>query len=298
MNNQIKQIKAFFNRQYPQNFIVQKPFWGALAFIIILFLFAVTYQPLRIHEARSFSFSFTILLYGLLISICVFIVAATIKRTNCFSKNEGWTVSKELFSILIILTSIGLSAYFAGFIIENQGERWNLTTFLDSFTRSVLIGIVPVVIPSLLNIRFAFTPEIFQEYQTNSQSRRKETTERLIQIESKAKKEELSFLTDEFIYAESEGNYVVFHLIRQERKFKVTIRNSISDVEQQLTTIHRFMRTHRAYIVNLGKVISKKGNSLGYQLKLKESNNIIPVSRQNIKKFDELSQQFLLSIHN
>ncbi|MFP4555426.1 MAG: LytR/AlgR family response regulator transcription factor [Bacteroidales bacterium] len=298
MNNQINQIKELLYRQYPQNFIIQKPIWGAIAFIAILFLFAITYQPLQIHEARSFSFSLTVLLYGLLISICVFIVAVIIKKTSCFSKNKRWTVSKELFSILIILTSIGLSAYSAGFLIEDQGERLNMSTFLDSFIRSVLIGVVPVVIPSLVNIRFAFTPEIFQEYKVNSQSRQKETNEKLIQIKSKAKKEELSFLKNEFIYAESKGNYVIFHLIRQEREFKVTIRNSISDIEQQLDSIPHFMRTHRAFIVNLGKVISKKGNSLGYHLKLQDSSSIIPVSRQNVKKFDELSQQFLLSIHH
>jgi DNA-binding LytR/AlgR family response regulator len=102
----------------------------------------------------------------------------------------------------------------------------------------------------------------------------------------------------EFIYAESEGNYVVFHLIREERSSEVTIRNSISDIEHQLTVIPFFMRTHRAFIVNAAKVISKKGNSLGYQLKLEGSNNKIPVSRHNTGKFDELIRQFHLSIHH
>jgi DNA-binding LytR/AlgR family response regulator len=78
----------------------------------------------------------------------------------------------------------------------------------------------------------------------------------------------------------------------------VIIRNSISEIEQQLAGIPYFMRTHRAFIVNLGKVISKNGNSLGYQLKLKGSNHIIPVSRQNTQIFDELTRKFLLSIHH
>jgi DNA-binding LytR/AlgR family response regulator len=76
----------------------------------------------------------------------------------------------------------------------------------------VLIGVIPVLFPSLLNIRFAFTPEVFQEYQRKVQNSQKETAEELIHIQSKAKKEELSFLPDELIYAESEGNYVVFIL--------------------------------------------------------------------------------------
>jgi hypothetical protein len=296
--NLFNQIKVLFNRQYPQSFLIQKPVWGTVAFTIILFLFATVYKPLGMHGARGFSFNFTVLLYTLLISTSVYITAAIIKRTNCFSKSGVWTVSKELLSIAMILACIGVAVYFAGFIVENTGSRWNLTTFFDSFTRSVLIGIVPVLFPSLLNIRFAFTPEIFQEYQMKGQNNQKGTTEALIHIQSKAKKEELSFLPNELIFAESEGNYVVFHLSKEEKNSRVIIRNSIRDIEQQLAGIPYFMRTHRAFIVNLRKVISKNGNSLGYQLKLEGTNQILPVSRQNTQKFDELTRKFLLSIHH
>lgn len=298
MTKLINQINALSNRQYPQSFLIQKPLWGTLAFTIILLLFAVIYQPLSIHEARSFSFSSTVLIYTLLISASVFAVAVIIKNTNCFSKKEVWTVRKEIASIIIILSCIGISAYFAGFVLEDPDSRWNMNTFLDSFFRSVLIGIIPVLFPSLLNIRFAFTPDIFQEYQIKGSTNKRKSPEQLIHIKSKAKKEELSFMPGEFIYAESEGNYVVFHLIREERSSEVTIRNSISDIEHQLTVIPFFMRTHRAFIVNAAKVISKKGNSLGYQLKLEGSNNKIPVSRHNTGKFDELIRQFHLSIHH
>ncbi|MCF8363633.1 MAG: LytTR family transcriptional regulator DNA-binding domain-containing protein [Prolixibacteraceae bacterium] len=58
--------------------------------------------------------------------------------------------------------------------------------------------------------------------------------------------------------------------------------------QEQLAVIPYFMRVHRAFIVNLKKVISKKGNALGYRLKLEESKSVIPVSRQNIQKFDQM----------
>ena len=293
----IKTIKVLLNRQFPQSFLIKRPLWGTIAFFIILFLFVVVYQPLRIHGARSFSLSFTMLFYCLLVSVGVFVVSSIIKRTNCFSKDDMWSVSKELFSIISVLAFIGITAYFAGFLMEYQDSRWNHATFFDSFSRSVLIGLIPVLIPSLLNIRYAFTPEIFREYQFESQNRHDEKTEKLIKIESKAKKEELSFLPDEFVYAESEGNYVIFHLIKQDKLIEVVIRNSINEIEHQLLVIPYFMRAHRAYIINLKRVISTKGNSLGYQLKLKGTNQIIPVSRAKTSNFDNRIKQFLLSIH-
>lgn len=208
-----------------------------------------------------------------------------------------WSVSKELFSIFSVLALIGVTAYFAGFIMEYEGSRWNLATFFDSFSRAVLIGLIPVLIPSLLNIRYVYTPEIFREFQLEGKKINEEKSEGLINIESKAKKEELSFLPDEFVYAESEGNYVVFHLIKQDKLIEIIIRNSINEIEQQLSVIPYFMRSHRAYIINLKRVISTKGNSLGYQVKLKGTNKVIPVSRAKTSNFDNRIKHFLLSIH-
>ena len=288
----------FLKRQYPQSFLIKQPLWGTVAFAVILYFFAVIYHPLNIHGTGSMSFSITMLIYCLLVSAAVLGISLLIKKTNCFSKNESWTVSKELRSILTLLFCIGVSAYFAGFVMENQDSRWNPATFLDSFSRSVLIGLIPVLLPSLLNIRFAFTPEIFREYKFQESGEKGKADKDVIHIKSRAKREELSFMPDEFIYAESDGNYVVFHLVKQEKTFEVTIRNSVSEIERQLAVIPYFMRTHRAFIVNLEKVVSNNGNSLGYQLRLKGSSNSIPVSRQNIRKFDDLARQFLLSVHN
>lgn len=293
----MNKVKVLLNRQFPQSFLIKQPFWGTIAFFLILFFFVVVYQPLRIHGARSLSLSYTMLLYCLLVSVGVFVISLIIKRTNCFSNNEMWSVSKELFSIFSVLALIGVTAYFAGFIMEYEGSRWNLATFFDSFSRAVLIGLIPVLIPSLLNIRYVYTPEIFREFQLEGKKINEEKSEGLINIESKAKKEELSFLPDEFVYAESEGNYVVFHLIKQDKLIEIIIRNSINEIEQQLSVIPYFMRSHRAYIINLKRVISTKGNSLGYQVKLKGTNKVIPVSRAKTSNFDNRIKHFLLSIH-
>ena len=111
--------------------------------------------------------------------------------------------------------------------------------------------------------------------------------ENKIQIRSKLKKDELIFYPSQLIYAESDGNYMVFHLLVNDKLTKKMIRNSMSDVERQLSDFPEFFRTHRAFMVNLKKVTAKKGNSSGYQLKLSDTDFEIPVSRQNTKSFDE-----------
>jgi len=284
----VKQIKERLRKIYPQNFLIKNPITGTLLFFIFIFVFVVLYRPVVVHQARSLSFDFTMLAYSAIISVLVFLVLLALSKTSFFSKTEEWTFLKELLFDLIILSTIGLAAYFAGFIIEEPVSRWNFQTFFDSMQKAFLLGIIPVFFFTILNIRYLFTPEIFYDFSKTYKETTRKQEEQLIHIISKAKKEELSFYPNQFVFAESNGNYVVFHLVKDDKPFKVIIRNSMGDTEKQLSLNPDFMRTHRAYIVNLKKVISKKGNTLGYHLKMQGSDNTVPVSRQNISKFDQL----------
>ena len=143
-----------------------------------------------------------------------------------------------------------------------------------------------------INYRYLFVSESVQSYSQPSGSLRPRQPEELVQIGSRLKKEELSFYPSQFVFAESEGNYVVFHLNSDDKIRKVMIRNSITEIEQQLSPVAFIMRTHRAYIVNVKKVRSRNGNSLGYHLKLYGSDVEIPVSRQNTQAFNQLLKQF------
>lgn len=279
------QIKEILFRSFPQNLLIRRPYAGALFFFTVTFVFVVIYRPLNAHESGSFSFILTMVAYCAIVAIIELLIAMAISRMNCFSPKGIWTIANELLSVIIILTGIGISAYLAGFVMEPAASRWNFSTFIDSFSRAIMIGIIPAILPSLANIRYAFALDTFQSYEIKDKT--KDDQEVLINIESKAKKEHLNFYPDEFIYAESDGNYVVFHLIRNGNSVDVTIRNSISEIEKQLSTIPTFMRTHRAFIVNLNKITSRRGNSLGYRLTLKDCSDVVPVSRVNVLKFDQ-----------
>jgi hypothetical protein len=288
MKELVEQLKKQLRKRYPQHFLIRRPVAGTSVFFVFVFCFAVVYRPLGFKSARSFSFDFTMLLYCLIISVSVFWLAMILKQMHGFSRNKEWTFARELSSILILLLWVGISVYFAGFIIEGPASRWNFSTFFDSLLKASLFALIPVLFFSLLNLRYLFTPETVQDFKTGNNIPGKENTEELIHITSKAKKEELSFYPSQFIYAESEGNYVVFYLSGQERPRRVVIRNSISEIERQLSFVPFFMRIHRAFIVNIRKVSSKRGNSLGYQVKVAGSNNELPVSRKNTKRFDQL----------
>lgn len=288
----VSTVQKWLNRKLPQNFILNKPFIGTLILSAIWFVFMVLYRPLGVHGSRSFSLAVTMAGYCLGQGISIYGAARLLKCLPFFSKEIEWTIRKEMLAIILMLLIMGFALYFAGFIIEPPSQRWNIPTFLDSCKIASLVGMIPFAFCTLINYRYFFVAETEQDYAKADYQQTKIPNEELIHISSQLKKEDLSFYPGQFIYCESDGNYVVFHLIINEQYIKKMIRNSINNIEEQLTRIPFILRIHRAFIVNLKMVASKRGNTLGYQLKFNNIDTEIPVSRNNTKNFDQKIKQF------
>lgn len=279
------------SRRYPQNYMLRHPLIGSLIFLIFCFVFIVVYRPLQMRATPHMSFILTMAAYCISFSASIYLLIIVLKRIKYFTDTDEWTFTREIFSVMLILIWMGITIYFMGFAIEPPSERWNLSTFLDSCKYAFLLGILPLGFFTFSNLRHLLADETLQEYELlGDQSA--QAPEELIHISSRLKKEELSFYPHQFIYAESDGNYVTFFLESGNGVRKETIRNSITEIEKQLSIIPFITRTHRAFIVNIKKILSKKGNSLGYRLKLPGPDSLIPVSRQNIQHFDELLNKF------
>lgn len=298
MKTDLTRIKAILTRRFPQNLLFRRPLRGMLLLIVSFFLFAIIYKPIHVHAAQSYSLALTILLYSVFITSPIIGILLVMKHCGCFPRAEKWQLNHELISLLIILVAIGITVFFAGFFIEEPKMRWNLSTFFDSMLRSLLVVFIPLFLPTLINIRYALTPETFQQYLISREDEvPAEDSVQQVSIISKAKREELLFHTHELIYVESQGNYVTFYFDDNRKPNRVVIRNTISDVAAQLAPYPFLMRVHRAFIVNLKQVRSKNGNRLGYRLKVNSCSSEIPVSRNNTSQFDTRMQTMQRSIH-
>jgi hypothetical protein len=283
-------ISNWLNRSYPQNYIIKNPIIGSLVFLGFCLFFVIIFEPLQLNESR-YSHSATVAIYCFIIAIPLIGLVKILKSIKYFSDSDEWTVLKEILSVVLLLLGMGITVYFSGFLLEPPDQRWNLITFFDSLLSAFLIFIVPISFFSIINYRYLLVSDIIKQFKAETYSSAGESGE-LIRIESQLKKEELLFYPNQLIYAESDGNYIAFHLNLENQIKKRIIRNSISSVEQQLSDIPFLFRTHRAYIVNLKKVCSQKGNTLGYRLKLSGIDNEIPVSRQKTRDFDQIMKRY------
>ena len=282
----------WLNKKYPQNYIIKNPFFGTIIFFVFCIGFAILYKPLDTHESRFFSYNMTVTVYFIIVAFPLFGLVNILKRISYFSNSDDWTILREILSISILLSGIGITVYFSGFLLEPPSERWNIMTFLDSLLSAFLIGVVPFAFFTIINYRYLLVADIIKNFNPETYQTSSGQSEELIRIESQLKKEELAFYPGQFIYAESDGNYIVFYLNVENQIKKRMIRNSISNIEQQLSVIPFLFRTHRAYIVNVKTVSSQKGNTLGYRLKLIGTETEIPVSRQKTRDFDLIMKQY------
>ena len=92
---------------------------------------------------------------------------------------------------------------------------------------------------------------------------------------------ELEILPEHFLYAKADDNYVeVYHLMNEQKQRKV-IRNSLKSIHAFLPTQINFYRCHKSYVINLDYVNHISGNAQGYKFHLKNTEELIPVSRSN-----------------
>lgn len=104
-------------------------------------------------------------------------------------------------------------------------------------------------------------------------------------------KESLAIRAEDFLCAESVGNYVkvIYRSATDGKTLTKIIRTSIKRVEEAVASCPFIIRCHRAFLVNLQKVKEICGNLQGCLLRLDGLKLRIPVSRAYAKRVTELA---------
>ncbi|WP_165836044.1 LytTR family DNA-binding domain-containing protein [Marinifilum breve] len=266
---------------------MRKPLIGTLIVAVFCYLFTILYKPRHTNSSDPFSYELTMAIYLLALMPPLYFTIRMLKLLPNFKYKSNWSFFKEIAFAFILFLILGVWNYFFGFVMENTEGRWNIYTFLDSVRSTLILGTLPYLLFTIQNSRYLFAGRY--ETKPDEDDRQKKKSES-VHINSKLKKGDISFDPESFLYAESNGNYVAFYFLIGNHIEKEMVRNSIGDIEKQLSETPYLMRTHRAFIVNLKKVNQKKGNSSGYRLKLVGADAELPVSRQHVAMYDKIEQ--------
>ncbi|NIJ44791.1 hypothetical protein FHR24_001230 [Wenyingzhuangia heitensis] len=272
----VEQFKTWCNKPY---FLIDNTsikLTMVLGVGLFTYLFLFIFQPYGIERIVKTN-HFLIAGYGALVSVSLFISYFVLPKLFPFYFSvKSWTVQKEALFLLISFIIISSSNYFYHTIYVAQ----YLPNF--SFLRFVSvvfsIGVFPVFFIIFMIERYLYRKHNIPT-QKIIETIRKERKE-LIEIPSDNLKEAPLVLDiDSIIYAQSNNNYTTIFFIENKKKKKELIRITLKKVAIILEKYPQFVRCHRSYLVNKDEIFKVEGNARSLQVYLKQTDDILPVSR-------------------
>jgi len=267
---------------------------GSLVAVILFFVFSFQ-NDLQI----SMELIRNLALFGLVTVLCISFTQIGLPFLfKAFFAEEKWTVLKNIFVWLVTLLLIAAGNMWMANIL--YGDTISAQNFLVFLYYTLGIGFVVNAILTSLNYRrltnkfktaaALMTEEIKLHHHDDvpagfQSSASKDKSSKII-ITSESEKETLEFFIDDLLYIESADNYSRIFYTKKSKESSIIIRSSLKRIETQANHVDLF-RCHRAYIVNLKKIGSVKGNSQGYRLKVNDTEKEIPVSRNSGKELSE-----------
>lgn len=269
----------WLNSPYP---LLQKPKYKwlfALFSGLFVFVFLFFFQPFGSAQSIAYKYIF---LAGF--GVAVFLGVATTyfilpKLFREFFRPEKWTIGKEILlqfgSILIISVFNSLHNY-------NWWPDINLyQTFFNFVIITISIGIFPITGLIFFKERTLSKRNTQKAQLLYNQLPSKSIEETItVQIQEDSVKESpIVMQLSEFVYAQSEGNYITIHYLNGNTLMHKLIRLSLKQLEIQLENLSQIKRCHRSYLINRQHITSIDGNARSLTIQLEKVATSIPVSR-------------------
>lgn len=264
---------------------------------VIVFLIIYLLQPFGIAQMHNAHKIFILLGYGVVtgIALGVFVYVLPALFPNYY-KEQGWTLGKQLLNILMNCVLIAIGNWLYSSWIYNLELSWYLllacmlwvailapfpTTIFLMWNRNLLLA---RNLKEATEMNFYLSKKIVSE-DKNPTEEEEEDYSKVLTF-SGGTKEVLEVKADNFLYAEAEGNYVkvTCRSAKDGKAVQKLLRATMKQAEETIAGCSYIIRCHRAFLVNVRKVVKVDGNSQGYRLRLEGSEEEVPVSRAYAKE--------------
>ncbi|MCB0495147.1 MAG: LytTR family transcriptional regulator [Cyclobacteriaceae bacterium] len=257
-----------------------------ILFLMSLF-FNYLFEPFIVNRAEHrMNFFWICALHGAVSSLLFggsFYLLSRIKNIE-----EKWKIREEILSLLIILIAIGIGQFLIRDIIYDNPYNWSWGYFFEEIRNTLLIGslFIALFLPYNYNRLYKHNQAKAQAFVSGSIDAGIANSPASLFIQTQLQADNFNLDLDRFLFAKAEKNYMEIYLKNGETTEKLLKRITFKELEAQLAGFDQFCKTHRSYLVNLSMVKTIAGNAQGYRLTLKETDEIIPVSRSMIQEFE------------
>jgi hypothetical protein len=296
-----KKMLSILKQPYPFYYYPDRLLRHSLTIVGFITLFLILFKPFNsnINELR-FNYYITCVIYGIVASAAFLTTFSII--ILCFPrfcKEEKWTVAKEILVMAILLFIIGNSNFFIRNLINTNPDNFRLAYYFEELIHTCFVGIIPIGFFIALNFSYLYKANTDKANISDSYISKKEenavlSSPSIVTIVSQSIYETLSIDIHEIFFIRSDGNYIEIYQCENDILKKQIIRNTLKDIEKQLSHYPNIIKTHRSHLVNVNQICSVKGNAQGYTIHFKNCTETIPVSRNHISRFDEVIKELSL----
>ncbi len=252
-------------------------------------LLVLYFQPFGINFLRSERDGYFVLGMGIMGSGSLFannlILPGIMPKVFDSSK---WTIKMEmiwnvwLFSNLFVLFSF--MAWFVGKI-----EFTDLPIF-----RTGALALLPLVLLNLINYNHSLKDKMVSVLDNSRRhffgdEKPEIVKEADFQLLAENGKDSFSANLEDILVFHSSGNYIEIFWLDNLVCRKKLFRQSFAVVEQIMSKKPEFKKCHRCWMVNLSKIDAFAGNSKGYFIEISKLGFKVPVSRNNLSAFRNLT---------
>jgi hypothetical protein len=265
------------NIKHPLKEELGRLFWISFG----IFLFVLFFQPFPLAMLSENDRLIFVTGFGgiTFILACFTLIILPLLSPKWLRISEWETGPPILLSVaLLILTSTAFTFY-----IRFVGKV--PITFYISF-KVVLVCLLPIIILVILykNKSLEQIIENLHEQNKNYFNRLKEAERIEVEVDmevySDNKSDKLVLKYKNIVFVKSADNYIEIYYFENNVLEKKLLRGTLKNIEAQLSNIRSFIRCHRTSIVNVNYVEQLSRSYSGYNLKMNNFDEKIPVSRQ------------------
>lgn len=273
-------LRKYLNLPFPK----AENKWKVITFVsLFVALFLIVFQPFGINLMEK-TYAKIIFLsgYGVVTFFVLIVDLIFIERLfPTFFKERNWVIWKELLWLLWVIFSIGLgNAIYTAILIDYSVPTLELIIVFQILTLAV--GVIPVTMLVVSKQKYLSKKHTVSANDVNKKLAKESTETHInqkIKIFGDNLKDFIELDVDSFLFIESSGNYIEVHYVENETGVRKTLRNTIKNSLNFFQDIPEVLQCHRAFIVNIEKILNAKGNSQGLRLELENCDTEVPVSR-------------------
>ncbi len=280
-------IKEYFKQPYPAN----DNAWKNIAFISVFIpVFLIMFQPFGMSLYENKYKALKILGYGGV----TFVVAAInqILLQYIFKKTfseSNWTIGKNMLGMLYTIFTIGLGNYIYTSLVFSF-LQFDISQIVIFQIVTLMVAVIPVGLITTLryNTLLAKNLKIAREINIQLPNQKLVPDIRMIRFSSENEKDIIEIAANDFLYIESNGNYLEINYIEEGKLKTSSVRSTLKRAEASMSVSTSIVKCHRAFYVNINKIKKVNGNSQGYKLCIEHTEKEIPVARNYSKTIKEL----------